>query len=398
MKIVAAFCFVSLIAFCAPAIAQPTSRPPCVVSAEDVRAAGPGCEREWIDANLSINELQVVGTAESYKLAPSAALISLIRMGSEDDVRALDYSQPPLQEQLDAGARSLDFDIAYDPKGGLYKFPAGASMAGELISDKYIAEMSSPGFKVIHIIDIDFNSSCTTLEMCLQEVADWSRSHKDHLPLTIFLRSNDARTPMPGATKPAKFDQATFDALDQQIKSIFKPEELITPDDIQGTSASLQEAVQGHGWPKVGASRGKILFVLDDTPLKVAVYRGNRHSLEGRAMFIASDGTSPAAAFITVQNPAKESAAIKRYVHAGFIVHTFADAETKEARANTSSRRDWAFSSGAQIISTDFLKPDRRLGPYNVCVPGGRTSQCDLEVTKKVCGNLDLEPGSSAGQ
>ena len=319
-------------------------------------------------------------------------------MGSEDDVRALDYSQPPLLEQLNSGARSLDFDIAYDPKGGLYKFPAGASMAGELISDEYIAAMSPPGFKVIHIIDIDYNSSCTTLEMCLQQIANWSRLHKDHLPLTIFLRSNDERTSMPGATKPAKFDQATFDALDQQITAIFKRGELITPDDVQGTSASLKEAVQEHGWPRVGASRGKVLIVLDDVPSKVAIYRGNRHSLEGRAMFIASDGTSPASAFITVQNPAKESVSIKRYVHAGFIVHTFADAETKEARANTTSRRDWAFSSGAQIISTDFLQPDRRLGPYNVRVPGGRISQCDLEVTNKVCGDLDLEPGSHTGK
>jgi len=35
-------------------------------------------------------------------------------------------------------------------------------MAGELVTDDYIAAMSAPGFKVIHVLDIDFNSSCVT--------------------------------------------------------------------------------------------------------------------------------------------------------------------------------------------------------------------------------------------
>ncbi|MBV9390716.1 MAG: acid phosphatase, partial [Verrucomicrobia bacterium] len=166
---IAALWLLSVAAFCLPAVAQPATQPQCALTTEDVRAAGAGCERQWIDANLAINEVQVVGTAESYKLAPSGPLISLIRMGSEDDVKALDYSQQLLVQQLNAGARSLDFDIAFDPKGGLYKFPAGASMAGDLVSDDYIAAMSSPGFKVIHILDIDFNSSCTTLAVCLQQ-------------------------------------------------------------------------------------------------------------------------------------------------------------------------------------------------------------------------------------
>ena len=59
-------------------------------------------------------------------------MMSLIKMGSSEDAQALDYDQPPIAAQLAAGARSLEFDVAYDPKGGLYKYPAGASMAGEL--------------------------------------------------------------------------------------------------------------------------------------------------------------------------------------------------------------------------------------------------------------------------
>ena len=105
---------------------------------------------------MHINQLQFVGTAESYKLAPSEAMLSLIRMGGDDDANALDFGEPSLTDQLQAGARALEFDIAYDPQGGLFKNPAGASMADELLDPAYVAAMSQPDFKVIHVLDHGF--------------------------------------------------------------------------------------------------------------------------------------------------------------------------------------------------------------------------------------------------
>src|SRR5580698_4346859 len=94
----------------------------CDLNAADAaHAGGDTCVRPWLDAHMHINQIQFVGTAESYKLAPSDAMLSLIRMGGRKDAEALDFSEPPLTEQLKAGARSLEFDIAYDPKGGLFK-------------------------------------------------------------------------------------------------------------------------------------------------------------------------------------------------------------------------------------------------------------------------------------
>ncbi len=270
-------------------------------------------------------------------------------------------------------------------------------MAGELVADDYIAAMSTPGFKVIHILDIDFNSNCLTLSACLQAVASWSRTNKDHVPIIIALRSNDERTPMPGATRPAKFDAAVFDVLDSEIRSIFRPDELITPDTVQGEYPTLREAVIAHNWPKIGPSRGKILFLLDDAAQKTALYRGARRSLEGRAMFINTDDKSPAAAFVTVENPAKQSAAIAADVKAGLMVHTFADADTKEARANNTLRRDWAFASGAQIVSTDFLVPDKRIGKYAVRVPNNNVAQCDVQSSAQRCQSMDVESENDSG-
>ena len=126
----------------------------CDLSAPDAAHAGDSaCTRAWLDANLRLNQLQFVGTADSYKMAPSDQILSLVSMGGKKDAEALDFGEPPLAQQLDAGARALEFDIAYDPQGGLFKSPAGASMAGELLDPQYVAAMSQPGFKVIHVLD-----------------------------------------------------------------------------------------------------------------------------------------------------------------------------------------------------------------------------------------------------
>jgi hypothetical protein len=367
--------------------------PVCDLHAKSAADAGQGCARAWFDANLRLNQIQLVGTAESYKLHPSSSMLGLIRMGSAEDAKELNFGEPPIAAQLNMGARSLEFDVAYDPKGGLYAHPSGALMAMELMSDQYIHDMSKPGFKVIHVLDIDFNSSCMSLVDCLQSVAAWSRAHPDHLPIVIGIRSNDDRTPMPGATHPQKFDAAAFDALDATIRSVFHPGEIITPDLVQGTYPSLRDAVLAQAWPTLGAARGKVLFLLDDAKEKIILYRVNRHVLEKRAMFVATDMNSPAAGFVTIEDPSRNPGAVSQAVKAGFIVHTFADADTKEARAGNTARRDKAFASGAQVISTDFFVPDPAVGKYQVRVPRGRVAQCDVQLAPERCGSWDVESG-----
>ena len=122
-------------------------------------------------------------------------MLSLISMGGKKDAEALNFGEPALAQQLDAGARALEFDIAYDPQGGLFKNPAGASMAGELLDPAYVTAMSQPGFKVIHVLDIDFRSNCLTLKDCLTEVVAWSRTHprsSAHLDRAAYQRQQDA--------------------------------------------------------------------------------------------------------------------------------------------------------------------------------------------------------------
>ena len=258
-----------------PAVAQ-------TIIAPAARACDDHCDTGWMDANLRLNQIQVVGTAESYKQRPDSALMGLIRMGGKKDAEALDYGLPTLTSQLDNDVRALSFDIAYDPKGGAYKNPAGASMAMDLLPDDYIQAMTRPGFKVIHVLDVDFRSSCLALADCLREVSVWSRAHPRHLPLIISLKTSDAKTPMPGATKPLACDEAAMSALEDEIRASFAPDQMITPDQVQGRHASLREAVLAQAWPQLGAARGKVIFVLDDSAAKIKAY-------SGRAMFVATD-------------------------------------------------------------------------------------------------------------
>lgn len=366
----------ALVAPATPAVAQ---------TIQTARPCDHRCNPEWLDANLRIDQLRMVGTAESYKQRPSGALMGLIRMGGKKDAEALDFGHPSLAAQLDADIRSLQFDVAYDPKGGAYKNPAGANMAMELVPDDYIKAMSKPGFKVMHVLDVDYASSCLALSDCLKQVAVWSKAHPRHLPIVIALKTNDDKTPMPGATKPHDCDEAAMNALEKEVRSVFAPGQMITPDQLQGGHASLREAALAHAWPKLGAARGKVIFVLDDSAAKTKAYQGGRKSLEGRAMFVTGEDNAPLAAFLAVEDPQKEAARIGQAVRSGLIVLTRADAQTREARENKTARREKAFASGAQIVQTDFAIADPAIGNYRVSLEGNQAAMCGAQLRSEHC-------------
>jgi hypothetical protein len=348
------------------------------------------CRPDWMDANLRLDQLQVVGTAESYKLRPDSALLGLIRMGGKTAAQEVDFALPPIPAQLDADVRALAFDVAYDPKGGAYKNPAGAGMAMDLLPDDYIKAMSKPGFKAIHVLDVDYRSSCLALSDCLTEVAAWSRAHPLHLPIVITLRTNESKTPIPGATRPLPCDEAALNALESEIRAAFTPDQIFTPDQFQGRYPSQRDAAMAHAWPKLGAVRGKVIFVLDDSMAKTRVYQGHRASLEGRLMFVAADQASPLAAFINIPDPARDGARIGEAVKAGFMVITRADDDTHEARANNPARRNAAFASGAQIIRTNFIHPDPAIGAYDVSLAEQADAMCGSDIGSEHCVRFEI--------
>ncbi|MGA0607416.1 Ca2+-dependent phosphoinositide-specific phospholipase C [Phenylobacterium sp. VNQ135] len=329
-----------------------------------------GCTRAAVDA-LPMNALQAIGTHNSYKLAIAPNEMAIVRAADPRQADALDYSHPPLDAQLDAGARQLEIDIANDPQGGLYATPLGYRMAGAKAEPYDLTPLKAAGLKVLHAADVDYRSSCPTFAACLKTVRAWSQAHPDHVPILILLNLKEGGLKLPGAVQSPPFDAAAMDAIDAEIRDVFPDAALITPDKVQGRHPTLREAVAAGAWPRLKDARGKVMIACDCPAGQVALYRGARKSLEGRVAFVNVEETSPAAAYITLNEPLEQAARIAAAVKAGLIVRTRADADTWEARSNDRRRQDAAFASGAQYVSTDYMRADPRLGPYTARLPGG---------------------------
>lgn len=366
-------------------------QPACLPDAPDLRlAGGEVCARVWMDRHLRMTDVTTVGTHNSYKLAIPMAELEVMLAANPASI-ALDYAHRPLTEQLEAGARQIEIDVLHDPEGGRYSTPPTALGRGAAMGRGFAEAMARPGFKTLHMQDVDFRSSCLTFVACLREIRDWSLSHPDHVPILIMLNAKTGASVFPGGTTALPFDDAAWDALDAEIRSVFDNGALITPDEVQGVHPTLRDAVLTDGWPTLGATRGRVFFALDEGPDKVAGYRGSRRSLEGRAMFVNTDETSPAAAYLTLNEPVADRDRIATAVRAGFMVRTRADADTREARAGTVARRDAALAGGAQYVSTDYLWPDPRFPTYDVRLAEGAVAVCNPVTATGRCDGVAIE-------
>lgn len=144
------------------------------------------------------------------------------------------------------------------------------------------------------------------------------------------------------------------------------------------------------GWPTVDALRGKVLFALVDTGEERDVYRGDATSLEGRIMFTSADPGDPDAAFLRVDDPIEDEDLISELVQQGYLVRTRADVPGEEAITGDTTRREAAFASGAQYVSTDMYRPDPILGSdYSVELPGDVAAICNPVTARDSCTEAD---------
>jgi len=343
---------------------------------------GSGTELECSSSlnSLPMNFIQAIGSHNSYKLAIPAPELELIRAYREQSAITLDYSHLTLTQQLELGMRQIELDIVYDPKGGRYANPLLPRQTVELIgAQRYDnSNMEQPGFKVLHAQDIDVRSNCDTWIICLTEIKSWSDKNPQHVPILIMFNAKTGGSAYPGVTEALPFDSQAFDDLDQEVLSVFDETQLITPDNVRGNFPTLKEAVISKGWPSLAATKGKVFFALDEGPEKVQIYSRGNASLQGLPIFVNSiDENADHAAYFTMNSPIQDQERIRAAVKSGFIVRTRADANTMEARNNDSSRREAAFSSGAQYISTDYYQPRLEFSEYSVSLPKNRVAMCN---------------------
>jgi hypothetical protein len=330
---------------------------------------------------VRLNEIQVIGTHNSYHagIAPGEAKLFLDR--NPQVYQSLEYRHAPLDQQLTSGVRQIELDIFADSEGGRYAHPKGpdAVAAANLPKDSDFDPtglMKKPGFKVMHLQDFDYRSTCQQLIACLKIVRAWSHSNPKHVPIFILLETKQSDLPPQyHATTPEKFTSATFDALDAEIHSVFAPNEMITPDQVRGKHATLEEAVLHQDWPTLDAARGKVIFLMDQRPVG-PVYLEGHPSLKNRLIFTNAEPGQPDCAF-TEQNDGTQET-IAALVRKGYLVRTRTDADTKQARTNDTARREIALASGAQLLSTDYpaSEPSQWTG-YSVSLPGGAVARCN---------------------
>lgn len=321
------------------------------------------CNSQVKNDNLKINQIQVIGSHNSYRQNIEPDLYNFIQAkDTSRSLKGLQYTHISITDQLNKGLRNLEIDVQADPKGGKYAHPKGLDLAkSDQVYDPN-GEMQKPGFKVFHMIDIDFRTSCYTLQSCLAELKKWSDANPNHIPVFITLEPKDDDSFL--GTKAEKFTPELFDALDAELRKGLG-NKLITPDMVRGKYKTLEEAVLHQNWPTLKKAKGKFLFILDNNGTKRDLYAQNHPSLKGRAAFVCADPGKPEAATLLIGN--SEDPKITDLVKKGYIIRTRADSDTKEARKNDYSHFEAAKKSGAQVITTDYYLPSTLFdSPYQI--------------------------------
>lgn len=320
------------------------------------------------DLPLRLNQIQVVGSHNSYRMSTDKGImraISLLDKIKPLDVRELDYSHLPLEMQFDSfGIRSIEIDIYNDPQGGNFYKRYGNRLAFKSANSK-IEELKKPGMKVLHIPDIDYNTQFYTFKEALERVKKWSDSHPGHIPIFILVetKGESVGNHVKGVkfTRPVPWDADACNNIDKEIDEVFGKgsKQVLRPDDVRGNYTTLDEAVTKGEWPLLNNALGKIVFVMEGGAENLYV-QGNNAGLKGRNMFVYSEPGKPECAFVIRNDSRRNKAAIKELVGKGYMVRTRSDAGTIEARNGDYSGCKAAFGSGAQIISTDYYRPDPR--------------------------------------
>ncbi len=343
---------------------------------------------------LQINEYQVVGSHNSYRIQPHPAIMAFLYAAGDQlpegfDPATWDYSHESLTDQFNLyNIRSIELDVYRDPDGGRFYNRMGNAYIGAGVESEE-PKLQDPGLKVLHFPDFDYLSHFLTFKDALIAVRSWSDLNPRHLPITVLVEAKednpDAMLPGEGLTATLPFSGGAIGEIEAEILNVFgaRLTKLIRPDDVRGTYSTLREAVLNNNWPALGDARGRISFVLMAREEVVSDYVEGFPSLEGRSMFVFTDPEKPEAAFLNLNDPVNDFDDIRDYVQSGFIVRTQADSDTWEARIGDVTRRDAAFDSGAQIVCTDFYRPDPRAGTdpewsgYSVTLPNNQVAVID---------------------
>lgn len=305
------------------------------------------------DDLIRINQIQVKGTHNSYHIATDTTPLP-----------QLEYTHASLDIQLEEqGVRQFEIDVTY---------------------------AEGKGFIVIHDELFDPGTTCEYFNECMQLMKDWSDENPGHHLLFILIEPKDDNA-------EEKFSNQ---ALEAEMLEVWGRDRILTPDDVRGEKDNLRDAILQNGWPTLGATRDKAMFILFDSGEHRTMQLDGHSNLADRVMFIRSGSPSAEsdwtkiedinAAFFKLDHPVDDAQKIEKAIEAGFIVRTRADANVYEARNEDYSRQEEALKSGSQMISTDFPEKTEEFD-YMFTIEDGNPSRCNPVNAPNDCTAEDVE-------
>jgi hypothetical protein len=323
--------------------------------------------------DCQLNQARWLGSHNSFKPVVPAAYYEALaarlqqkHMPALQKLQSLRYGHASLTAQLNSGLRLLELDFLKDDAGDSFAKPLfGAELKQALqqqtqqdLSARYFpATLTQPGFKVLHLPDIDFASHCTQARDCIATLAQWSKTNPGHwlVLIVVNVREQGAAAYLPAvvaasAAKVAPWQATDYQALEQLWLDGLGRERLLTPDDVRQAPLSLVASIRQHGWPTLKQAAGRFVLLFDGSPAQLAIYRAGHPSLQGRLMFGNYPADTDEAAILVLNDPVSQQAGIASALAQGLLVRTRSD----DGNVLQPDRFSRALKSGAQFISSDF--------------------------------------------
>lgn len=303
-----------------------------------------------LESGIKFNEICFLATHNSYQ-TPNIEETRQLYQNLSDLTFGLvsaetgDFYSQTLTQQLNCGIRSLEMDIETFDRDG---------------------EIS---FTCMHSPYIEMTTSCYSFELAMKEIAMWSDNNPNHLPITIIIEPKEVFIPL----EDMKFFNVDYAKEFDSVLRETLGDKLFTPADMLRGYESFGAMRAADDWCEVEDMLGKVLILLHETNVTES-YIALDPSVKSQAMFpmlrmgdIERDCTSFIIANVpeTVLENKQEAIDEKK-----IIVRTRAD----EFTVLTEERREQAFASGAQIISTDYpVRDDLKQDDYYVAFSGYTT-------------------------
>jgi len=362
-----------------------------------VAAAAPAAARADGAGPVRVNQIQTINTHNSYRRETSRAEQDAYDqlIGNPGNYeRSLAYSHVSFAQQFEQqNVRGIEIDLFPDPAGGLYAEPLVRKRLG--LGPLPDPAWQAAGIKVLHIVDADYNTSCPLFVECLRQVKAWSDAHPNHVPLFFMLelKQSSRRLVELGGVQAPPWDAVNLNRIDTEIRSVFGPSDLITPDDVRRPGLTLDQSVTQFGWPRLDRSRGKVLFVFNNIGSS-SPYTEGHPNLEGRVVFPNAVPGEPNGAYRGRDEVLDLFGEIQDLVSRNYLVRTRSDIPLSTVTSGDTTLLDRSLASGAQMISTDFPSPgmSARYGTDFVAqLPGAVPVRCNPVNAPPGCRDRHLE-------